>query len=250
MKKKQKFIFLTIIGSGTGIAVLPITKRKQQKARERGYHVPYGPYEALIKRPLDAILSLLALTILSPIMVMLSFLVRIKLGSPVLFTQERPGLNEKIFRIFKYRTMTNEKNQDGVFLPDEERLTCFGKLLRSTSLDELPELINILKGEMSLVGPRPLLVEYLPKYSQEQKKRQDVRPGLTGLAQIKGRNELSWEERFQEDINYVNQITFLGDMKILLKTIYIVLKREGIHSKTSATMEVFYGKQRSEGIKS
>ena len=174
---------------------------------------------------------------------MTSVAVRIKLGSPVLFAQERPGLGGKLFTLYKFRTMTDEKGSDGKFLSDDERLTDFGRLLRSTSLDELPELFNILRGEMSLVGPRPLLVEYLKRYSPRQSRRHEVRPGLTGYAQVMGRNSLSWEERLERDVDYVEHITFLGDLKILFGTVKIVLKREGISSKTSPTMEIFIGNQ-------
>ena len=160
----------------------------------------------------------------------------------MLFTQKRPGLNGKLFRIYKFRTMTNDRDESGNLLPDEKRLTKFGKMLRSTSLDELPELINIVRGDMSIVGPRPLLTEYLSRYDDRQIHRHDVRPGLTGLAQISGRNHLSWEERFEDDLKYVGNITFFGDMYIILKTIVAVLSRNGITSETSATMEEFMGR--------
>lgn len=200
-------------------------------------------YRKYIKRILDFILSLIALIILSPILLVIAILVRIKLGSPVIFKQERPGLNEKIFTLYKFRTMTDKKDKEGNLLPDSERLTRFGKMLRSTSLDELPELINILKGDMSIVGPRPLLVEYLELYNEEQKHRHDVRPGLTGLAQVSGRNAISWEEKFNKDIEYINNITFIGDCKIILKTAINVIKKDGISSETSATMEEFIGNE-------
>ncbi len=185
-------------------------------------------YAKYIKRVLDLILSLMALIILMPLMIIIAILVRIKLGSPVIFKQERPGKNEKIFTLYKFRTMTNKKDENGNLLPDEKRLTKFGKILRSTSLDELPELFNILKGDMAIVGPRPLLVKYLPYYTDEERHRHDVRPGLTGLAQIHGRNTTSWKDRFKYDIDYVRNITFLGDIKILLKTIVKVVKKEDI----------------------
>lgn len=200
-------------------------------------------YKKYIKRILDFILSLIALIVLSPILLVIAILVRIKLGSPVIFKQERPGLNEKIFTLYKFRTMTDKKDEEGNLLPDSERLTKFGKVLRSTSLDELPELINILKGDMSIVGPRPLLVEYLELYNEEQKHRHDVRPGLTGLAQVSGRNAISWEEKFNKDIEYINNITFIGDCKIILKTAINVIKKDGINSETSATMEEFIGNE-------
>lgn len=187
-----------------------------------------GLYEKYFKRLLDIICSICALIILSPIILITFLLVYIKLGSPVLFKQERPGKNSKIFKLYKFRSMTDARDEDGKLLPDDIRLTKFGRLLRSTSLDELPELINILKGDMAIVGPRPLLVEYLPYYTKEERHRHDIRPGLTGLAQVNGRNTLTWEEKFAFDIEYVNSITFKKDVKILLKTIEKVFKREDI----------------------
>ena len=198
-------------------------------------------YRNGIKRILDFILSLIAIIVLSPVMLVVAVLVRVKLGSPVLFKQQRPGKDEKIFRMYKFRTMTDEKDAEGRLLPDEKRLTRFGKLLRSTSLDELPELFNILKGDMSIVGPRPLLVAYLPLYNERQKHRHDVRPGFTGLAQVNGRNSITWEEKFEWDVRYVEHVTFLEDCRIILKTVKVVLAREGISSDTSATMEAFTG---------
>ena len=185
-------------------------------------------YKKFIKRLLDLILSIIAFIILSPVMLIIYILVRIKLGKPAIFKQERPGKDEKIFTLYKFRTMTDEKDENGELLPDEKRLTRFGKLLRSTSLDELPELINVIKGDMSIVGPRPLLVEYLPLYTEEQKRRHTVRPGLTGLAQINGRNAITWEQKFKEDIKYIDNITFINDTKIILKTVLKVFKRDGI----------------------
>lgn len=198
-------------------------------------------YARYIKRLLDFILSLIAIIILSPVLLIVALLVRTKLGSPVIFKQQRPGKDEKIFTLYKFRTMTDEKDEEGNLLPDDNRLTKFGKLLRSTSLDELPELFNILKGDMAIVGPRPLLVRYLPLYNDEQKHRHDVRPGFTGYAQVNGRNALSWEDKFKLDVEYVNSISFLLDVKVILKTIKVVLFREGISSETSATMEEFRG---------
>lgn len=203
-------------------------------------------YKNYIKRFLDFTLSLLALILLSPVMLIIAILVRIKLGTPVIFKQQRPGKNEKIFTLYKFRTMTDKKDENGNLLPDSERLTKFGKLLRSTSLDELPELINILKGDMAIVGPRPLLVEYLPYYTEEEKHRHDVRPGLTGLAQVNGRNSISWKEKFKDDLKYVNKITFMGDTKIILKTVGKVFKREGISQENSATMEKFQGSKENK----
>ncbi len=192
---------------------------------------------------MDLICALFGLIFLSPIICIVAILVRVKLGSPVIFVQERPGKDEKIFKLYKFRSMSDERGKDGKLLPDEKRLGKFGKLLRSTSLDELPELVNILKGEMSLVGPRPLLVKYLPCYDKRQRKRHLVRPGLTGYAQVHGRNTSSWEERLERDVWYVEHISFLGDIKIILQTIQAVLKRQGISSETCVTMEEFTGKK-------
>lgn len=194
-----------------------------------------------MKRPLDFICALCGIVVLSPILLITALLVKIKLGSPVIFKQERPGLNERIFTLYKFRTMTDEKDENGNLMPDEVRLTKFGKWLRSTSLDELPELFNILKGDMSIVGPRPLLPEYLPRYNRYQARRHEVRPGFTGLAQVRGRNAISWEEKFDWDVKYVDHISFLLDMKIIFRTVKIVFCREGISSETSATMEKFEG---------
>lgn len=198
-------------------------------------------YRKYIKRLLDFILSLFAIIILSPVLLIVALLVRIKLGAPVIFKQKRPGLNEKIFTLYKFRTMTDAKDEHGNLLPDEIRLTKFGKLLRSTSLDELPELFNILKVDMSIVGPRPLLVRYLPLYNEHQKHRHDVRPGFTGYAQCNGRNAISWEEKFDLDVYYTKNLTLFMDIKIIIKTIKVVLFREGISSETSVTMEEFRG---------
>ncbi len=205
-------------------------------------------YKKYIKRLLDFILSLIALIVLSPLMIIIYILVIIKLGKPGIFKQQRPGKDEKLFTLYKFRTMTDEKDENGNLLADSERLTRFGKILRSTSLDELPELINIIKGNMAIVGPRPLLVEYLPLYNKEQKHRHDVRPGLTGLAQINGRNSISWENKFNDDIEYIHNINFLYDTKIVLMTIIKVLKREGITQTNNATMEKFRGNKENINV--
>jgi len=200
-----------------------------------------GFYEKYIKRPQDFLCALLAVIVLSPIILILAILVRTKLGSPILFTQDRPGLDGKVFKLYKFRTMTSQTDENGNLLPDEVRLTSFGKKLRATSLDELPELINILKGDMAVVGPRPLLVQYLERYNEHQARRHEVRPGFTGYAQVNGRNSISWEEKFNLDVKYVDNITFLGDWKIIFQTVGVVLKKDGVNSETSVTMEEFMG---------
>ena len=200
-----------------------------------------GFYEKFIKRPQDFLCALAATVVLSPVMLITAVLVRTKLGSPVIFKQERPGLDGKVFMLYKFRTMTDGKDAEGNLLPDEVRLTNFGKKLRYTSLDELPELFNILKGDMAVVGPRPLLVRYLPRYNAHQARRHEVRPGFTGYAQVNGRNSITWEDKFDKDVYYVDHVSFLGDWKIVFRTVMTVLKREGICSDTSATMEEFMG---------
>jgi len=205
-----------------------------------------GIYKRYIKRLLDFVLSLAAIIALCWLFLILTILVRTRLGSPVLFKQKRPGMNEKVFTMYKFRTMTDERGEDGELFPDDIRLTKFGKFLRSTSLDELPELFNILKGDMSLVGPRPLLVQYLPLYNRQQKRRHEVRPGLSGLAQISGRNAISWEDKFKLDVQYVDQVSFLRDLKIICHTIKKVFIREGINSETAATVEVFQGSNKTK----
>ena len=208
-----------------------------------------GFYEKYIKRPQDFLCALLACIVLGPVLLIVAILVRVKLGTPVMFSQERPGLNGEIFKLYKFRTMTSETDENGNLLPDEQRLTSFGKKLRATSLDELPELGCILTGKMSVVGPRPLLVKYLPLYNEHQARRHEVRPGFTGYAQANGRNALSWEQKFDMDVEYVDHVTFRGDWKIIFQTVKTVLKKEGISSDTSATMEEFRGStvERTEG---
>lgn len=201
-------------------------------------------YAKYLKRYLDFWIALIALIVLSPVLIALTVIGAVKMKGNPFFTQERPGLHEKIFKLIKFRTMTNEKDKNGNLLPDEKRLTAYGKFLRSTSLDELPELINILKGDMAIIGPRPLLVRYLPRYNKEQHHRHDVRPGLTGYAQVNGRNALTWEDKFKMDVWYTKHVTMATDIGILFKTVKIVLKKEGISSNTSATMEEFMGTER------
>ena len=202
-----------------------------------------GLYRLYFKRPMDFILSLLAIIILSPVFIITGVLVRIKLGSPILFKQNRPGLDEKIFSMYKFRTMTDQKDENGELLPDHIRLTKFGKMLRATSLDELPELFNILNGDMSIIGPRPLLVQYLPLYNDHQQRRHEVRPGLSGYAQVNGRNSISWEDKFDLDVQYVNNVTFISDIKIIMLTLKKVFVKDGISSGSSVTMEVFTGNE-------
>ena len=204
-------------------------------------------YEKYFKRIFDIICALAAIIVFSWLYIIVAVLVRVKLGSPVIFKQKRPGKDEKIFELYKFRTMTDERDENGNLLPDDVRLTRFGRLLRKTSLDELPEAFNILKGDMSVVGPRPLLVEYLPLYNEDQKRRHNVRPGLSGLAQIKGRNAISWEEKFTYDVEYVDNISFMGDIKIILLTVWkAFVKEEGISQQGQATIEPFRGTQEKQ----
>lgn len=210
-------------------------------------HKPYGPYEKYIKRPIDFLCALAAIVVFSWLYIIVAVLVRLKLGSPVLFTQERPGKDGKIFKLYKFRTMTDEKDKNGKLLPDEVRLTKFGRLLRATSLDELPEAFNILKGDMSVIGPRPLLVSYLPYYTEQENHRHDVRPGLSGLAQVNGRNYIGWDQRLKLDVQYVEKITFKGDVMIILNTVKKFLKKEDIAVDTN-TVEPNFAEERMQKI--
>lgn len=203
-----------------------------------------GIYRRFVKRPMDFILSLIAIIVLSPVLLIVALLVRVKLGSPIIFKQDRPGFNEKAFKMYKFRTMTDERDENGKILPDSMRLTKFGKFLRETSLDELPELWNIVRGDMGIIGPRPLLPQYLPLYNTHQKRRHEVRPGLSGLAQVNGRNAISWEDKFSLDIKYVDNISFIEDWKIIFLTIKKVFVKEGVSSNTAVTMEPFRGSLR------
>lgn len=239
---------LKIIGGATAIAATAgcaafikerIDEAKAPKSANK--HKSYGVYEKYIKRPLDCSLSTGALIVLSPVLGVTALLVKTKLGSPVLFTQDRPGKDEKIFKLYKFRTMTDERDENGELLPDDVRLTKFGKALRATSLDELPELLNIIKGDMAVVGPRPLLVRYLDRYNEHQKRRHEVRPGFTGLAQVHGRNGISWEEKFDWDVEYVDTVTLVNDITIIMKTIKVVLNRDGVNQDGRATVEEFLG---------
>ena len=220
-------IILWIVAIAVAVSIIALIVDLFQKRSDS--HMPFGPYERFFKRPLDAFLATGALITLSPVLLVTAILVRTKLGSPVLFTQDRPGKDEKIFKLYKFRSMTNQRDENGKLLPDDVRLTKFGRILRSTSLDELPELLNIIKGDMALIGPRPLLVEYLSYYTTEEHHRHDVRPGLTGWAQVNGRNAIhSWEERFQYDLEYVNHVTLAMDIKVLFTTVVKVIKRSDI----------------------
>lgn len=225
-------IILWIAAVAVVVGVIAVIADLFQK--KNSSHKPYGPYEHFLKRGLDAFLATGALLALSPVLLITAILVRVKLGAPVLFTQDRPGYNEKIFKLYKFRSMTDERDENGELLPDDVRLTRFGRSLRSTSIDELPELINIIKGDMSIIGPRPLMPSYLPYYTEDEKRRHSVRPGLTGLAQVNGRSFITWEEIFNYDVAYVDHITFYNDYSILLKTIKKVVHGSDIADVTES----------------
>lgn len=235
-------IILWIVAIAATVGVISLFADLFQKRSNS--HKPYGPYERFIKRPLDAFLATGALIVLSPVLLVTAILVHVKLGYPVLFTQDRPGRDGKIFKLYKFRTMTDARDEKGEILPDAERLTKFGAALRSTSLDELPELFNIVKGDMAIIGPRPLLVQYLPYYTEIERHRHDVRPGLSGLAQVNGRNLVKWDQRLAYDVQYVNNITFMEDVKIVLKTIKKVFAREDIVVNTDDA-ETFLDQERA-----
>lgn len=240
MKNRKKFAIFAVIGILSSFTLINMRRRDKETDMTVNVHKK-NIYEKYIKRPQDFCCAALALIFLSPLMLLVAVLVHIKLGSPVIFKQKRPGLGGEIFVLYKFRTMTDDRDENGELLPDGVRLTKFGRFLRSTSLDELPELWNILNGTLSIVGPRPLLEQYLPLYNNHQARRHEVRPGLTGYAQVHGRNALTWEDKFDKDVYYVDHISFWGDWKIIFQTVRSVLKREGINSETSETMEEFKG---------
>lgn len=247
MKKKRLFPvlvkgFATVVSAV--IVLLNLTKKKERPNNYQNDHTAFGPYEKYFKRPLDCVTAACGLVAAAPLVGITALLVRIRLGSPVIFAQDRPGKNEQIFKLYKFRTMTDARDEKGELLPDTERLTSFGKALRATSLDELPELVNIVRGDMSLIGPRPLLVQYLPYYTEEERHRHDVRPGLSGLAQVNGRNFVGWDRRLAMDAEYVRAITFKGDMKIILDTVREVLRREDVAVNTDE-VETYLDQERS-----
>lgn len=246
MKKTLLRFIPGIIGMAMGAIAYQKTKKQQQKAREEKYHVPYGPYEAFLKRPLDIVISIIALILLSPIFIVLTISGAVNMCGNPFFVQERPGKDGVIFKLIKFRTMNNRKDKNGKLMPDSERLNLYGKYLRKTSLDEIPELINIVKGDMSIVGPRPLLVEYLPYYNEEEKHRHDVRPGLTGLSQVNGRNLLEWKKRFKLDVEYTKKVSFVNDLRIVIKTVNKVLDRSDILENTTI-VEPNFADERKNG---
>ena len=239
IKKTAVILGIALTAATAGVAI------KNAMEVKADYEVGHkqGFYEKYVKRPQDFFCASAATIALSPVLAVTALLVKTKLGSPVLFTQDRPGCQGEVFKLYKFRTMTEEKDENGELLPDEDRLTSYGHLLRSTTIDELPELINIIKGDMSVVGPRPLLVRYLDRYNEHQARRHEVRPGLSGLAQVNGRNSISWQERFDLDVLYVDSMSFFLDVSIIVKTLVATIKREGINSGTSATMEDFLGNE-------
>ena len=250
MKKLIKVVFSIAAVIAVCSVVVGALDRKDQKKREekakaegKEIHKPYGLYEKYMKRPLDFFLSFVALIVLSPVMAVTAILIRLKLGSPVFFIQERPGRDERIFKIIKFRTMTNERDEYGNLLSDHDRLTSLGAFLRKSSIDELPELFNVIRSDMSIIGPRPLLKEYLPFYSELEKHRHDVRPGVSGLAQVNGRNSLEWDSRLAFDVKYVDKITFIEDVRIFFKTLQKVLKSEDV-AVDSETVEPWFNRER------
>ena len=234
---KWASICTVAISSIVGIIAFVI-ERLEPKSQS---HKPYGIYEEYVKRPLDAFLATGALIVFSPVLIVTALLVRFNLGSPIIFQQDRPGRDGRVFKLYKFRTMTDDKDEKGNLLSDEKRLTSFGKKIRETSLDELPELINMIKGDMAVVGPRPLLVKYLERYNDHQARRHEVRPGFTGLAQVNGRNSISWNDKFEWDVKYVDHITFCEDFFIIIDTIKVVFNRNGINAAGDATMPEFIG---------
>jgi undecaprenyl phosphate N,N'-diacetylbacillosamine 1-phosphate transferase len=249
---KKKLVMVAAAGAAAIISIHMTGKciRKSMRRKNSIVVIPHkqGFYEKYVKRPMDVCCASVALVVLSPVMAVTAVLIRIKLGSPVIFTQERPGLNGEIFKLYKFRTMTDARDKNGKLLLDAERLTKFGSWIRSLSIDELPELWNILRGDIAICGPRPLLKSYLPIYNEHQVRRHEVMPGLTGYAQVHGRNSISWEEKFDMDVWYVDHVSFWTDVKIILDTVKTVLSRDGIHSETSATMEYFTGTPETEKI--
>ncbi len=255
IKKLFKIIkIVSAISAFVATIAFVLDRIDEKKNRFNVKHKPYGLYEKYVKRPLDVFLSTGALIVFSPVLIITAVFVRIKLGSPILFTQERPGKIDpstnqtRIFKLYKFRTMTDKRDEEGKLLPDSDRLTLFGRKLRSTSLDELPELFNVIKGDMSLIGPRPLLIQYLPYYSDIEKCRHDVRPGLSGLAQVNGRNLVKWDQRLAYDVKYVNNITFLGDIKIIIQTIKKVIIKENVAADTESVDEGYLDQIRGEAL--
>lgn len=241
--KKKMYVIAVVVGAVAGVMAWKKKSKKEKQEKEPTVPHRQGFYEKYFKRLVDILCGIAAIVAFWWLYLLVAILVKVKLGSPIIFAQERPGKDEKIFKLYKFRTMTDERDEDGNLLPDMIRLTKFGKFLRDFSLDELPEVVNILKGDMSVIGPRPLLVKYLPLYNEKQRRRHEVRPGMSGYAQAHGRNSMTWEEKFDMDVYYVDHITFWGDVKIVIDTVLSVIKREGIDSAetSTVTMEEFKG---------